>query len=128
MSLLQKTLDSIEAEADKKSAIAVAHAGTIHELETLTGILSGLGAGELRPVVTFHERTEDIHSAMAIDVRILVFQDQAATLRAVDKSGRSHTLEIGKGYDGRPETTVRFEGLSSYITIIDYVHAMEQAA
>lgn len=128
MSLLQETLDKIEARATKESAIVMAHADSVRELESIIKTLSYHGAVDLNPVITAHEHTQDVRSDAAIDTRILVFQEQADTVRALDKSMLGYTLECGQDGLGRPRTTVRIEGMSVYIELIDYSPLIKQAA
>lgn len=121
MSLLQETLDKIEASAARQSAVVVANADAILELGMLAEMLRANGATDVRPVVTAHEYC-DPGSAGAVTLRVLSFADHPAVIGAMERSGMSYVLEVEGDGNGRARAIARIAGLAAYIEMVDYVN------
>lgn len=122
MSLLQETLDKIEAEAEKKTAVAIAHADRICALESLVETLRAHGADFVRPCLTLHTHFGDVHNRDAICDRIVTHTcaEYEAVLEALFNAEMCFTTEIGRDYNGRKSIVHRVVGMSAYIECFDF--------
>lgn len=120
MSLLQQTLDAIEAEAEKTSAIAIAHADRICALESLVETLRAHGADFVQPCLALHSHY-DVRDLRALTDRIVTrtSAEYEAVLEALFNAEMTFTTEVGQRYDGRKTILHRIIGMSAYIECYD---------
>lgn len=116
MSLLQETLDKIEATAAEESSVAIACADEIHELECLVKTLNENGAGFAKPCLSIFAH------CCEVSLRIVARgeDEHEAILDALHKSRMVYTTEqkINR-YDGRESTIHRIIGMSAFIECFD---------
>lgn len=121
MSLLQDALDEIEAEAEKKSSVAIANADKILDLECLVKTLRDHGAKFVWPCLTVHSHYADIKNPDAITGRIITrtCEEYELVLEALHEAEMIFTTEIGTRIDGRESIIHRVVGMDSYIECLD---------
>jgi hypothetical protein len=127
MSLLQETLNAIEAEAEKKSAIAIAHADRICALESLVETLRAHGADFVEPCVILCTHYDDVRNRNSVIDRIVTrtADEYKKVLDAIYDAEMCFTTEIGGTYEGRKSIIHRIIGMSAYIECYNYEGGIE---
>lgn len=122
MSLLQKILTEIEDEAIKKSAIAIAHASTICELESLADTLRKHGATNfyVTPVIHTHHKIDNPES---VSMYIHTYDDHEAIIDALHAAKLAYTVEIS-GPSAEQKTVLRILGMTPHIELIGYWYSI----
>jgi hypothetical protein len=119
MSLLQKILTEIEDEAIKKSAIAIAHASTICELESLADTLRKHGATNfyVTPVIHTHHKIDNPES---VSMYIHTYDDHEAIIDALHAAKLAYTVENSGSCTKEQKTILRILGMTPHIELIGY--------
>lgn len=122
MNLLQQTLNEIEAEAEKKSAVAIAHADRICELESLVKTLKEHGAEFVQPNLIVCDHYDDIENPNAIIDRIVTHTsaEYEVLLEALHDAEICFTTEVEQRADGRKSLIHRVIGMSAYIECFNF--------
>lgn len=121
MSLLQETLNEIEAEAAKKTEVVFAHADRIFALESLVKMLREHGAEFVRPCMSVHSHYPDAQNPDALTDRIIVrsSEEYQLVLAALLASGLAFATGDGRDGAGRKSIILRPLGMSAYIECFD---------
>ena len=129
MSLLQKTLDEIEAEAAKKSQIACLNVDLIADMERLYDLLNRHGA-EITPHTPVIHDHYDPGSAKAINTTIVATPwstDHERILAALDASDAHYQISQG-AWGSDMAAIVAVDGYTSRIALLNYADIQQQAA